>query len=137
MVVIMAALLGIFAHVVLTQTAYGRVVFALGGNRETARLSGINVQRITIWIYVICGAASGLTGVLTAAARDGYLKYMASYPDFKMVVNEFCNSDTHDQRNEDAALPYVDDTAQSPPRAACGRPASFARIEVAQPPLAW
>lgn len=26
-------------------------------------------------------------------ARDGYLKYMASYPNFKMVVNEFCNSD--------------------------------------------
>ncbi len=52
---------------VLTQTAYGRAVFALGGNRETARLSGINVQRMTIWIYVICGAASGLTGVLTAA----------------------------------------------------------------------
>jgi len=66
-VVIVAAVLGIFAHVVLTQTAYGRAVFALGGNRETARLSGINVQRVTIWIYVICGAASGLTGVLTAA----------------------------------------------------------------------
>lgn len=66
-VVIVAAVLGIIAHVVLTQTAYGRSVFALGGNRETARLSGINVQRVTIWIYVICGAASGLTGVLTAA----------------------------------------------------------------------
>ncbi len=66
-VVIAAAVLGIFGHVVLTQTAYGRSVFALGGNRETARLSGINVQRVTIWIYVICGAASGLTGVLTAA----------------------------------------------------------------------
>jgi ribose/xylose/arabinose/galactoside ABC-type transport system permease subunit len=66
-VVIAAAVLGISGHVVLTQTAYGRSVFALGGNRETARLSGINVQRVTIWIYVICGAASGLTGVLTAA----------------------------------------------------------------------
>jgi len=66
-VVLVAALLGIVTHVVLTQTAYGRSVFALGGNRETARLSGINVQRITIWIYMICGAAAGLTGVLTAA----------------------------------------------------------------------
>jgi ribose/xylose/arabinose/galactoside ABC-type transport system permease subunit len=66
-VVIAAALLGVVAHVVLTQTAYGRSVFALGGNRETARLSGINVRRITIWIYVLCGAASGFTGVLTAA----------------------------------------------------------------------
>jgi len=66
-VVIVAAVFGVVGHVVLTQTAFGRAVFALGGNRETARLSGINVQRVTIWVYVICGAASGLTGVLTAA----------------------------------------------------------------------
>ena len=40
---------------------------AVGGNTETARLSGINVRRILIWVYVLCGGAAGLAGVLTAA----------------------------------------------------------------------
>jgi ribose/xylose/arabinose/galactoside ABC-type transport system permease subunit len=66
-VVIVAAVLGVIGHIVLTQTAFGRAVFAVGGNRETARLSGINVERVLLWVYVLCGGAAGLTGVLTAA----------------------------------------------------------------------
>jgi len=85
-VVIAAAVLGIFGHVVLTQTAYGRSVFALGGNRETARLSGINVQRVTIWVYVICGAASGLTGVLTAARLASALSNAGSGMELQVIA---------------------------------------------------
>jgi len=66
-VVIVAAVLGIAAHIVLTYTSFGRAVYAVGGNVETARLSGINVVRVQTWAYVLCGAASGLAGVLTAA----------------------------------------------------------------------
>jgi ribose/xylose/arabinose/galactoside ABC-type transport system permease subunit len=85
-VVIAAAVLGIFGHVVLTQTAYGRSVFALGGNRETARLSGINVQRVTIWVYVLCGAASGLTGVLTAARLASALSNAGSGMELQVIA---------------------------------------------------
>ncbi len=60
-------LLGVVAHIVLTQTAWGRAVYAVGGNMETARLSGINVAGIVTSVYVLCGIASGITGVLTAA----------------------------------------------------------------------
>ncbi|MEI6388116.1 MAG: ABC transporter permease [Spirochaetota bacterium] len=66
-VVYVALVLGLLAHVVLTRTPFGRAVFAIGGNMETARLSGLNVNRILTWVYVICGVASGLTGVLTAS----------------------------------------------------------------------
>jgi ribose/xylose/arabinose/galactoside ABC-type transport system permease subunit len=66
-VVYVAVVLGILAHIVLTQTAWGRAVFAVGGNLETARLSGINVVKIVTSVYVLCGLASGITGVLTAA----------------------------------------------------------------------
>jgi ribose/xylose/arabinose/galactoside ABC-type transport system permease subunit len=66
-VVYVAAVLGVLAHVVLTKTAFGRAVFAVGGNMETARLSGINVRKILVYVYVICGVASALTGVLTAS----------------------------------------------------------------------
>lgn len=66
-VVYVAAVLGILAHIVLTQTAWGRAVFAVGGNTETARLSGINVVKVLTAVYVLCGIASAISGVLTAA----------------------------------------------------------------------
>jgi ribose/xylose/arabinose/galactoside ABC-type transport system permease subunit len=66
-VVYVAVVLGIVAHVALTQTAWGRAVFAVGGNMETARLSGINVVKVLTSVYVLCGIASAISGVLTAA----------------------------------------------------------------------
>jgi ribose/xylose/arabinose/galactoside ABC-type transport system permease subunit len=66
-VVYVAVVLGVVAHIVLTQTAWGRAVYAVGGNMETARLSGINVAGVVTSVYVLCGLASGITGVLTAA----------------------------------------------------------------------
>jgi len=66
-VVIIALFLGIIAHIVLTRTVYGRSVFALGGNEETARLSGININKIKLSVYVLTGMASTLTGILMAA----------------------------------------------------------------------
>ena len=59
--------LGIIAHIALTQTAWGRAVFAVGGNMETARLSGINVVKVLTSAYVLCGIASAISGVLTTA----------------------------------------------------------------------
>lgn len=66
-VVIVAAVLGVIAHIVLRYTAFGRALYAVGGNTETARLSGINVNVVLTWVYVLCGLAAGLTGVLTSA----------------------------------------------------------------------
>jgi ribose/xylose/arabinose/galactoside ABC-type transport system permease subunit len=66
-VVFVAIGLGVIAHIVLTQTSFGRAVYAVGGNTETARLSGINVTRVLTWVYVLCGVASAITGVLTAS----------------------------------------------------------------------
>jgi len=66
-VVIVAVVLGIIGHIVLTKTVFGRSVFANGGNSETARVSGINVIRISLLTYLLNGATSGIAGVLTAA----------------------------------------------------------------------
>lgn len=66
-VVVVAAVLGIIGHIVLEATVFGRSIFAMGGNRETARVYGINVIRVSLLTYVFNGIASGLTGVLTAA----------------------------------------------------------------------
>jgi D-xylose transport system permease protein len=65
-VIIMLVLTLIFAFVA-TNTKFGRQVFAMGGNIEAARLSGINVRRQTLIIFVISGLLSAVAGVLTTA----------------------------------------------------------------------
>ncbi len=61
--VIFVALL-VLSHLVLTRTQFGRNLFAVGGNEEAARLSGINIERQHFWIFVIVGVFGGLGGVI-------------------------------------------------------------------------
>lgn len=66
-VVLIAALLSVIAHLVLTRTTYGRKVYAIGGNPETAKFAGINVALVTASCYLISGVLAALSGILTAA----------------------------------------------------------------------
>jgi ribose/xylose/arabinose/galactoside ABC-type transport system permease subunit len=66
---ILAVLFVIF-HWILHRTPYGVRVFASGGNREAAFLSGINVDRVTTSTYVWCGTLAGIAGVLLAARLE-------------------------------------------------------------------
>ena len=54
-------------HVALRYTRYGKFTYAIGANREAARVSGILVGRHLVIVYTIAGLLSGLAGVLTAA----------------------------------------------------------------------
>ena len=65
--VIIAVILAIIAHIVLTQTTFGRSVFAIGGNAETSRHSGLNVRRTTMIVYLLSATCAALSGILTAA----------------------------------------------------------------------
>jgi ribose/xylose/arabinose/galactoside ABC-type transport system permease subunit len=58
----------VVAHIVLRYGRYGRKVYAVGGNPEAARLSGLNVDRIVLSVYVIVGFFAGL-GAFVLAAR--------------------------------------------------------------------
>ncbi|EKX95364.1 putative ribose ABC transporter permease protein [Aggregatibacter actinomycetemcomitans Y4] len=78
--VIIALIVVLISFYILTQTVFGRQVYALGGNREAVRLSGINVNKLEIKTYVINGALAAigamiLVGRLNAAqpiAGTGY-----------------------------------------------------------------
>jgi ribose/xylose/arabinose/galactoside ABC-type transport system permease subunit len=61
-----AVLLAVLSWI-LTRTPYGRSVYATGGGREAAYLSGIHVDRIVTSTYVWCGALSGVAGVMLAS----------------------------------------------------------------------
>jgi ribose/xylose/arabinose/galactoside ABC-type transport system permease subunit len=59
-----AAILG---WILLTYTRYGRQVYAVGGNAEAARLSGINTRNVILSVYVISGLMAGLSGFLLSS----------------------------------------------------------------------
>jgi ribose transport system permease protein len=65
-VVLMAALY-IVAHVLMSRTALGRYIYAVGGNVEATRLSGIRVGAVVVFVYALSGALSGLGGVVLAS----------------------------------------------------------------------
>jgi ribose/xylose/arabinose/galactoside ABC-type transport system permease subunit len=57
----------------LMRTPFGRHVYATGGNRDAAWLSGIRVNRVLVKVYVLCGLSAGLAGVLVASRLNaGY-----------------------------------------------------------------
>ncbi len=52
---------------VLNRTVLGQAMQAVGGNPVAARLSGIRVERVRVFAFVICGTCAGLTGILLAS----------------------------------------------------------------------
>lgn len=68
--VIIAGLLAMISWLVLRYTRLGEYTYAIGGNQEATRLSGVNVDRYIVAIYMICGSFAAMAGVvLTARLR--------------------------------------------------------------------
>jgi len=65
--VLAAAAIYALAHVLLTRTRFGRYVYAIGGNEEATRLSGVAVRFHKTMVYVLCGAMSALAAALLTA----------------------------------------------------------------------
>jgi ribose transport system permease protein len=66
-IVVIAALVLLVGHVVLTYTRFGRYVYMTGGNREAAEYSGINTRAIVAAVMVISALCAGLAGMLGVA----------------------------------------------------------------------
>lgn len=56
--------------VVLQHTVFGRRIYAIGGNPDAARVSGINVDRMLIAVYTICGLMAGIAGLIMAGRTN-------------------------------------------------------------------
>jgi len=69
-VVPIIALLLLVWTFVLTRTAYGRHIYAVGGNKEAARRAGINVDRIRISAFVICSTMAAVGGIIAASRNN-------------------------------------------------------------------
>lgn len=73
-----ALIVVVIAWIMLERTRFGRYVFAIGGNREAARLAGVPVDRVVLFIFILVGMSAGLAGTmntartLTAQASDDF-----------------------------------------------------------------
>lgn len=65
--VILLIVLYVAAHIFMSWTRYGRYIYAVGGNQEAARLSGVPIRLILILVYVVSGLAAGLGGCIQAS----------------------------------------------------------------------
>lgn len=65
--VVLVLILTIIFSFVTNNTKFGRQVFAMGGNTEAARLSGINIKRRTMMVFILASSLASVAGVLTTA----------------------------------------------------------------------
>ena len=75
-----AAMIGLVVFVVfvyvMNNTSYGRKLYAIGGNKEVARLAGYNIKRLKLSAFVICSFLSSISAIILAS-RIGSANHMA------------------------------------------------------------
>jgi D-xylose transport system permease protein len=69
-IVVIIAVFLIVGTFILSRTAYGRHIYAVGGNREAARRAGINVDRIRISVFVISSSMAAVGGIIAASRAN-------------------------------------------------------------------
>lgn len=78
--VMMMSVIYLAAHFVMTYTKLGRYIYAVGGNSEAARLSGVRVAPVILLVYLVSGMMAGLGGVVLASQlKSGAPTYGVSY----------------------------------------------------------
>jgi len=78
--ILLMVALYLVTHFVMSRTVFGRHLYAIGGNIQAARLSGISVRKTTLIVYIICGALAGLGGILVSSRLNaGDPKYGTMY----------------------------------------------------------
>ena len=77
----------ILSWFVLKYTAFGRSTFAVGGNREAARVSGINVERCKIGVYVVSAVLAALAGVVLMGRLNSANALMASEENLNSIAS--------------------------------------------------
>lgn len=66
-IVVIFAILFVISAFMLTQTRFGKNIYAIGGNDQAARVAGINVEKNLIKVYIWCSVCAAIGGILLAA----------------------------------------------------------------------
>lgn len=76
----------IITHIVLNKTIFGRYVFAIGGNEQAAKLSGINVNKYKMLIAVWCGVFIGIASFVMLSRMNSMYPNAATGYEFKAIL---------------------------------------------------
>lgn len=71
---------------ILRYTALGRAIFAVGGNRDAARVSGINIDRTKIAVYILGGLMAAIAGVVLAGRLNSANALMADGEELRSIA---------------------------------------------------
>lgn len=82
---LIAVALIVLALILLTRTEFGRNIYAIGGNKTAARVSGIRVQRDKFLLFVLSGTTAAIAGVLVAS-QTGTGYFDAGVQGFELIV---------------------------------------------------
>ena len=78
--VVMMAVVFLGGYLLLSKSAQGRYIYAIGGNEEASRLSGINTRGVIQWVYLLNGALAGLAGITLASRLGKQVEHMEKHP---------------------------------------------------------
>lgn len=67
-------------------TKFGRYIFALGGSPEAAELSGIDVKKVTLWIFVVMGVLCAIASVVTTARLNAGANSMGQLEELNVIA---------------------------------------------------
>ena len=84
--VILLALVYSIAHVFMSHTRYGRYIYAVGGNAEAARLTGVPVGTVIVLVYTVSGLAAGIGGCLQASLVRAAAPNMANMYELYVIA---------------------------------------------------
>ena len=74
------------SFILLRQTVYGRKVYAIGGNPEAAKVSGINVKRVQMSVYAFLGLISGIAALMTTSRVGSFWAAMGQGVEFTVIA---------------------------------------------------
>lgn len=83
LVIVVITILG---WLILTRTTLGRAIYAVGGNREAARISGINFVRTKIIVYTIMGLLAGVAGIVLTGRLNSANALMADGAELQSIA---------------------------------------------------
>lgn len=86
LIIVVAAMCALFGGFVLTRMKLGRSMLAVGGNREAAHVSGIDVNRTKFWAYAISGTLAGIGGMLLSGRLASSNALMANLMELDTIA---------------------------------------------------
>lgn len=86
LIILLVLVLYIIFHIRLTQTLFGRRIYAVGSSKDAARVSGINVRKTIMAAYIQCGALVGVATILQSARMNSFWASMGMGLEFQAIA---------------------------------------------------